>query len=250
MKHVRTFYIIISFINFLKNLHCNYQRANRKRVRRLRKRSPPISHESNNIAENGSSHESIESDNCLHMENETIDLVSVDSSDELSSDKDNLSDPITDELKSLGLHNFLASKAGGMMDVKTSLRYVKRLIHYLQYFAKKEQVPTSTNEDITCLIQKGFESMPTILVSYLQEIEDVEQYAPDTIRLVLEKLLATSRWFFLFSPSARSEKLSTINVTLISQQMSELALRLRRQYKKATLKLRKLNGKDTMEYKV
>jgi hypothetical protein len=189
-------------------------------------------------------------------QNSTIDLVSVsdEGADNDSESENRVSDSISDSisyrLERFGLLTFLQSKQGGALDIKLSRLYINKLVHYLKFFLNQEGTPRFSSDNMALLIQNGFESMPKLLASYLQNEEIIGQYAPDTIRLALEKLLTCSRWYFLFLSDPQSSSLSDSSKMLLNLQMTELSLRLRRQYKKASNKLKKVGGKDTMEYKV
>jgi hypothetical protein len=156
-------------------------------------------------------------------------------------------------LTAIGVVSHFMSTAGGNLTIKSVKLYISRLQHFMLYCQQlsAQRFKVTDRHSFLVFFEVILEQMSEWLPSYTTNLSDREDLAADTVRNIVNHTLAIAKWYLIFGSSLREETgMNAATANMLWSQVSTICHQLSRQLSKATRKLRAVNGKDLMEFKV
>ena len=153
----------------------------------------------------------------------------------------------------IGVVSHFMSTAGGNISMKSVKMYISRFQHFMLYCQQTsaQSFHVTDRHSFLVFFEVILEHMSDWLPSYATNLSDREDLAADTVRNIVNHTLAIAKWYLIFGSSLREETgMTAATANMLWSQVSTVCHQLSRQLSKATRKLRAVNGKDLMEFKV
>jgi hypothetical protein len=151
-------------------------------------------------------------------------------------------------MTSIGIVPYFESQAGGSLHLVSIKQSLFRLQHYLTYYRVSTQgSDITTEEQFIASLNNAIISCSTLLPAYTSSLDNLHGNKPGTILGAINRLVGVFKWYLLFSVKCI---MVDANKQLVYTQVLHIVSALRKSYARANRKSRKIDGKDTMQYKV